>query len=326
MLLILAAYSEWYNQIPADRWIARLRKTARAQLFIVLAALFCAALLRHEVPARHQIHIDLAELMTKSREIAHDTVATIDTLPAEPRAGEEATLILNLTDLKGQPVKELTDTHERLIHVIIVGEDLDSFTHIHPDDFGTVTKEMKKSSRFTLRYLFPKAGKYLAAVDTAIGNNPVSKIVSIKVSGSPLSGQIRKDMSHEKRFGNYTVSLSYKPEKIMAGEEVVLTYMVNKEGKPVTDLEPYLGAPMHLAVVGAEGKSFLHTHGELPGDEGSHHGHEHMDMMHMKPLPPHFGPEIHADIVFQEKGLYKIFGEIRHNGRIILLDFMVEAE
>lgn len=126
-------------------------------------------------------------------------------------------------------MKGLTATHERLVHVIIISEDIGSFAHIHPDDFGAITWEMKKDTSFTLRYTFPRAGKYLIAVDTAIGNTPVSKLVYLNVSGNPKAGSIKKDLSHKKRFGDYEVSLTSRPERIIAGEDTVLTYTVRKK-------------------------------------------------------------------------------------------------
>jgi hypothetical protein len=46
----------------------------------------------------------------------------------------------------------------------------------------------------------------------------------------------------------YAVSLQ-KPDAIKAGEPVSLVYRFTEDGAPVTDLRPYLDAPLHLAVV-----------------------------------------------------------------------------
>lgn len=91
----------------------------------------------------------------------------------------------------------------------------------------------------------------------------------------------------------------------------------------MTNLEPYLAAPMHLAIVSAGLDSFIHTHGEIP-DSGEKH-HDHTVMMNMKPPPPAFGPEINAEVVFPKKGLYKVFSEVKHDGQVILIEFMVEV-
>lgn len=289
-------------------------------MIVIVGILFCAALLRHQIPARHAFHLSHSSFAIEA--VSSKVIASLKTVPDSPKAGEDTALILSLTDLNGEPVKGLVVTHERLVHVMVISEDFASFAHIHPDDFGAITEEMIKEAHFTLHYVFPKSGRYLIAVDTALGNSPISKLAYLNVGGSPTPGEIKKDLSRGKQFGDYTVSLTSRPEKIRAGEETVFTYMIKKGGMPVTDLEPYLGAPMHLAVVSAGLGNFIHTHGELPG--GEHH--DHADILHMKPPPPNFGPVINAEVVFPEKGLYMVYGEVRHNGKVLLLDFMVEAE
>jgi len=47
--------------------------------------------------------------------------------------------------------------------------------------------------------------------------------------------------------------------------------------------------------------------------------------MHAHP-PKKFGPEIDAEIVFPSKGVYKIFSQASHRGKVLLFDFMVKVE
>jgi putative copper export protein len=322
LLLVLASYSEWYGNMPLDRWIIRFTKTVRVQVIVIVGVLLCAALLRHQIPARHSAHLSHAGHAPEM--VSNEVIATLKTIPEAPKAGEDITLVLSLTDLIGRPLKGLVVTHERLIHMMVIREDFSSFAHIHPEDFGAITEEMIKDARFPLHYSFPKAGRYLLAVDTAVDNALVSKLMYLNIGGGPRPAVPAKDLSRERRIGDYTVSLISRPERIRAGEETVLTYTMMKGGTPVADLEPYLGATMHLAVVSSDLGNFIHTHGELPetGEERP----DHTDMLHMKPPPPAFGPVINAEVVFPEKGVYKVFGEIKHRGRVLLLDFMIQAE
>jgi hypothetical protein len=107
---------------------------------------------------------------------------------------------------------------------------------------------------------------------------------------------------------------------IKAGEETSLQYTIEKDGKPVTDLNPYLGAAMHLAVVSDELKQYIHAHGTVPGEPHAHHDH-----MHAKP-PKTFGPEIESDVVFPAKGTYTIFSQVKHGEKVLLLEFMVNVQ
>jgi hypothetical protein len=102
----------------------------------------------------------------------------------------------------------------------------------------------------------------------------------------------------------------------------VLNYVFRTKGKPVTDLEPWLEAPMHLAIVSGDLKHFLHVHGELPGMSHAHGGEHHMHMA----VPAKFGPRIEVPVVFPAKGLYEVFGQVSYGGRVVLTKFMVEVE
>lgn len=88
----------------------------------------------------------------------------------------------------------------------------------------------------------------------------------------------------------------------------------------MTAPEPFLGASMHLAVVPEDLKVFIHAHGSVPG---SPHHHDHM---HAPPPPEKFGPAIESDIVFPAKGVYKIFSQVKHQGKVLLFDFMVKVQ
>jgi hypothetical protein len=50
-----------------------------------------------------------------------------------PEAGRQTKLILSVTEQRsGEPITEFELLHDKLMHLIIVGEDLSYFAHIHP--------------------------------------------------------------------------------------------------------------------------------------------------------------------------------------------------
>jgi hypothetical protein len=257
---------------------------------------------------------------------AHGTtiepIVVLETVPKEVKAQEPATLIFSLKDQDGKPIHGLSITHDRLLHVVIVGQDFTVFGHVHAEDSGPITKEMIRDARFPVTYTFPKAGRYLIAVDSALEGNHFSKYLYLDVSGEPKMGTMEKDLSRGKNFGDYRVALKTQPEHIKAGEETTLTYTIEQIDTPVTDLEPYLSAPMHLAIVLADLNNFIHAHGELPGMPSTHHPAGHIHGM----VKGAFGPEIEAHVIFPVKGLYTIFSEVKHKDKVILMKFMVEAE
>jgi hypothetical protein len=258
-----------------------------------------------------------------------EPVVDMETVPAEVSAGSPAMVTFLVRDDNGNPMKDLSITHDRILHVIIISEDLSVFGHIHAEDLGPVTPEMKENARFPVRYTFPKAGNYVMAVDFAAQGRGFSELLDIEVAGSPRMGKVQKDFGREKGFEGYQVKLTLLPEKPVAGKETTLRYLIMKDGKPVSDIEPYLSAAMHLAVIN-EGVQhyFVHAHGDRPGamQHKGHEGHMAAHMGHSVPAGAVFGPEIEASVIFPVKGVYKIFSEIKHQGRVRVLDFMVTVE
>ncbi len=259
-----------------------------------------------------------AELGTGSE----DVTVTLRTEPGILRTGIPATLVFSIVDRQGRPVGELSVHHERLLHVIIASQDFSVFAHVHPEDFGPVTAEMTKTARYPVRFDFPSAGRYIVGIDFAVKEQLHSRHFTVDVAGEPRLGSPKKDLSRERKAGDMEVTFSSLPEHITSGKEVTLKYVFRLKGTPVTDLEPYLSAPMHLAIISGDLAHFIHTHGELPGMSGMKHaGHE----MHMK-VPGRFGPEVEVHTVFPSKGLYQIFGQVSHGGQVVLTSFTVEVE
>jgi hypothetical protein len=266
----------------------------------------------HKAPAR-------AEKKSNEGEI----VLEYKTDPAKIAAGVPTTIQFTLRDQKGNPVKGLSLHHDRILHVVIVGQDFSEFAHIHPEDLGPVTAEMKKAATFHVKYTFPRSGRYLIGVDFAVGDHPYSKHFLVYAGGQPVMGFASKDMSWEKKFGKLDVTLTSLQEHITVGKEMKFRYIFKKHDRPVTNIKPYLSAPMHISIVSADLTNFIHTHGELPG---GHPEGKHTHQMHMMTLPKKFGPEIDFHAVFPASGLYVIFGQVEHNGEVVLTKFMVEVE
>jgi putative copper export protein len=308
-----------------------LRRT-RVEAIMILGVFLCAAMLTHNVPARHFMHLEHAQAVgnhTGHESGQHEHYATtgpeavvrLETTPKDIKAGTPVAITVHIEDQNGRPFPGLIVHHEKILHTIIVGSDLNVFAHIHAEDIGPVTNEMLRKATFPLRFTFPKAGEYLAGLDFATANGLYSKTAYLKVAGQPGMGAPKLDFSTEKDFGAYHVTLRISPDNIKAGGQTTLRYLIRKNNQPVVDLSPYLGARMHLAIVLADLKQFIHAHGVIPGES-----HTHMDHMHMHVEPGEkFGPEIESGVVFPVKGVYKIFSQVNHQGTVLLFDFMLKV-
>jgi putative copper resistance protein D len=294
------------------------KQIVRIEALLMAGALLCAAMLRHDVPARHYSHVGHEHTHHQAQGPA--PIVSLETEPSTITAGSPVKITVRMKDPGGRPLQGIAASHERILHMLIIGQDMRSFAHVHPEDTGPITGEMLKKAVFPLRFTFPRAGEYLVGVDFFAGDEFYSQVFRVSVAGRPAMGGPRTDLSRRRIFGEYTVTLAISPMSIKAGEETSLRYVIEKDGKPVTDLGPYLGAAMHIAVVSDDLKRYIHAHGTVPGEPHARHDH-----MHAVP-PKRFGPEIEADVVFPVKGIYTIFSQVKHGDKVLLFDFMVNVQ
>jgi hypothetical protein len=81
--------------------------------------------------------------------------------------------------------------------------------------------------------------------------------------------------------------------------------VLDPAGKPVTDLEPYLGAMGHLVLISADGKEYVHVHPhEKPATEG----------------------KVEFEASFPKAGLYKGWGQFQRGGKVHVVPFVVKID
>lgn len=249
--------------------------------------------------------------------------------PGSPAPGEPVELSYRVSDAgSGEAITELPVDHERQMHLIAVSRDLEEFQHIHPvpgpDGDFAVTAE------------FPEAGTYVLYDEFKRGEQTVLDRRELEVGGAaegPGEASLEPD-TEPKTVGGLTVSLE-APAQIRAGREATFTYTLEKEdGAPADDLEPYLGAASHVAIVSEDTREFAHTHGEDVGgasdeDSGSGgHGHGGEDVGHGESHGGEgqtFGPQIAFTHTFEEPGAYKIWAQFNHHGEVVDVPFVVEV-
>ena len=149
----------------------------------------------------------------------------------------------------GRPVTAYDEQHERDLHLIVVRRDLTGFQHVHPRLDVT-------TGRWTTRVdLLPGAWRLLADFWPS-GGEPLVLGADLLVPGDFTPEPLGADQLTAHVDG-YDVTLDGSVE---AGEETVLTATVTRDGEPVTDLQPYLGAYGHLVSLRAGDLGYLHVH------------------------------------------------------------------
>ncbi|MBY0539705.1 copper resistance protein CopC [Patescibacteria group bacterium] len=241
--------------------------------------------------------------------------------------GVPTQLTVAVTNEKNEPAELFLDM-EKLVHMVIVSRDQKVFAHIHADDDAPLTKEAIESSTFDFNYTSPQAGEYLISLDYAHGITLQSKQFKVMVSGPNVTHEA-VGYNSPARIDGYEIFL--KTDAPFEGMVSTLRFHITKDGKPVTDAEPYLSAAAHVAIVKNDLSSFIHTHGELhpPGvayppvvvkDGKIVHSMASME------TPARFGPDIEAHAIFPSAGLYTVWAQFNLGGGVIVAPYTVRID
>ncbi|MEW6734401.1 MAG: cupredoxin domain-containing protein [Acidobacteriota bacterium] len=240
--------------------------------------------------------------------------------PGEIKSDQPVKLTFSIKDPAGKQHPTLDIVHEKKIHLLIVSSDLAYYTHVHPEENsdGTYTVETK----------FPTAGQYKLYTDyTPNGANQQIGRLDLDVTGTARQHKpLIVDTQETKSFDD--VRVTFKPDKpLKVGElnKLNFTFADAKTGKPLYDLEPYLGAMAHFVIISEDTKEFLHAHPLEKSDAA--HSHNDNTKPHTHTAPPRQGgPEVSAHTTFPKPGLYKMWTQFQRNGKVITADFVVNVD
>ena len=185
-----------------------------------------------------------------------DNGYTLELATSEAAVGSHVPLQFRILDSVGAPLTRYTDTHDKQLHLIVVGLDLTGFQHVHP--------ELDENGNWRVSVDFDHAGDYRVFADfTPDGGDGMTLSADVRVAGSydprPLPAAAAVTT-----VDGYTVSLEGAAH---AGQTSKLTLSVSLDGIPVTDLQPYLAAYGHLVALRASDLAYLHVHPDgHPGD------------------------------------------------------------
>lgn len=191
-----------------------------------------------------------------------------------------------VTDSEGAAVTEYEYQHGKRLHLIVVRRDLSSFQHLHP--------RLSPTGEWSVDLDLRKAGDYRVFAD-------------FKPAGAERGYTLGRDLSVAGHYAptplpnvetnttvdDYQVSLD---GDLVAGTASHLTLTVSRDGRPVTDLEPYLEAFGHLVVLRDGDLAYLHVHPDgAPGDG-------------TRP-----GPDIKFVAEVPSTGTYRLFLDFKHD-------------
>lgn len=230
-------------------------------------------------------------------------VVEVSTSDGEIVSGQSETLLLAVKDEAGKPVNRFTEDMTKLFHFIIVSRDLSIFAHIHP--------EFNENGTFEIQHQFPFAGDFLLISEFI----PAGKELTVHKQWITLPGTSRAnssvspDSSSTKTIDDVVVTLSTMPDsdELKAGQMVMLNFQLTDKnsGKPIADVEPFLGTRGHAVILDSSADRYLHVHA-MDGMGG--------------------GSNVMFHTEFPAAGLYKIWGQFQVNGKVIVAPFVLQVK
>jgi len=235
------------------------------------------------------------------------------------------------------------------MHLIVVKNDLSWFNHVHPQFQGggkfTVTTALPSAGTYKIYadYTLPNAGQEVPQFEFATAGETVTparvSTVPDKMQGMWLVNKFNAHPESEpdtKGGAVYEVALMPMPMPILAGQDTMLHFQIrDAKGNPIKDLQPYLGAMGHCVILSSDTNSYLHSHpmsGETGGMDhsmGDMKGMDHsmggMKMNQSGLVKAQSGPDVMFHTNFPHAGLYKVWGQFQHKGKIITANYVVNV-
>ena len=221
--------------------------------------------------------------------------AEFQTVPRVVNAGDPVTLVFTVKDFFGKSVRSLETVHEKPMHLMVVSSDLADFAHIHPEP---------QAGTFRVTHTFRSGGDYRLYADyTPIGGGNKIESFSLKVQGKPRAAvTLEPTASSNTVDGVRMVLTTDKP--LRAGDDIGLSMSLSdsRTGAPIHNLQRYLGAWAHIAIISSDLQDFLHVH---PFEE---------------PASPSV---IRTMAGFRRAGTYKMWVQVQRENKVTAVPFVL---
>lgn len=188
-------------------------------------------------------------LVTGARGASTPVVARI-------RIGREAdphVLNIDFFEFAGRHIVRRYDLDmTKLMHLIVVSDDLRTFMHVHP--------VLGLDGHFRLRLHLPRAQfvhLFADGVPHGLGRQIFRFDVRAVLRSDAAVRRLPPATTHS-QAGLFVATLSR--DTIPIGEAAIYTLTVARDGKPASGLHPYLGAMGHGVLIGERDLSYMHVH------------------------------------------------------------------
>jgi len=251
------------------------------------------------------------------------------TIPSVVVAGQKATLRFRISHPGFNAVIEKFEVvHDRRYHLFVISQDMEYFQHIHPDE--------RPDGTWTIDVTLPKPGYYKVLSDFLPSGGSTQFIARPLITAGYM-GDLAADSAHlvpdtvfKKSVDDLTAEVSLDPPTFVAGLYGHLNFHLTdtSTGRPVTDLQTYLGAFGHTLIMSEDMVDYVHSH---PIDISASDENGPKQFM----LPPDVdpeklrgGPDVTFEGLMPKPGRYRAWTQFRRNGKLYTFatTFSVAAE
>jgi hypothetical protein len=202
--------------------------------------------------------------------------------------GTPAPFAFRVLGTDGTPVTRYTVNHECDLHLIVVRRDLSGFQHVHPT--------LSADGTWRIDLAVPAPGQYRVLADFQPTGHPEALTLGVDLPSAGLYEPVALPApGRTATVDGYTVDLA---GDLVGGKVGALTAKISRDGREITDLQPYLGALGHLVVLRDGDLAYLHVH---PGD----------------------GLRFHVEV--PSAGAYRLYLEFQHAGVVHRAEFTLAA-
>lgn len=226
------------------------------------------------------------------------------------KVGAPNKLKFMIHDKEGKVVRDFATMHTKIMHFIIVRKDLANFQHLHPDfdkdsgEFRLTDLKFETDGPYRLFADFTPSGGMAKAHEHHAGMEMGQTLGVFVVAGDETRYQpeILGENRTTDKSGSYMFSLNSSGSDL----ERTLVFTISENGKPVKDLQPYLGALGHAVVLSEGDLLYVHAH---PDESATRE-------------PGTVSFSVH----FPRAGKYKIFAQFQHKGKVLTSSFVMEVK
>ena len=241
------------------------------------------------------------------------------TIPAVVRPGEKTKALFRIFHPgNGEAIKKFEVVHERQYHLFVISQDMEYFQHIHPEE--------QPDGTWSIDVTLPKPGYYKVLSDF-MPSGGASQFIARPLVTAGYVGDLETDSAHlvpdtvsTKTVDDITATLDYDPPTFVVGQYGHLNFHLKDSatGRPVTDLQTYLGAFGHTLIMSEDMVDYVHSHPldilAKADDDGG---------------PPQFtippgadlealrgGPDVTFEGLMPKPGHYRAWTQFRRNDKI----------